>query len=299
VSSAVNSWFSGLVSSAINPLIGVVGNDLLSTPQPGSFPAVTSMWGTSLSVADGLYVLLVLAAGIIVMGYQSVQASTSIKEIAPRLLAGIAAANLSLILITHATDLANGLASALSGQGADPQTAGQELASTLKNSLSTGGIFIILLGLVVVALALVLAITYVLRLMGMILLTAIAPLALASYALPQTAWLARWWWRALTALLSIQIAQAIVLTAAVKVFFAGNWASADIAQYLLHMILTICLFYILARIPFWVSRPALSGFGPSPARRAVRFAFTAAVLSRITPVLRGTSTPARSRARRS
>jgi len=43
VTSAVNGWFSGLVSSAVNPLIGVVGNDLLSTPQPGSNPAATSM----------------------------------------------------------------------------------------------------------------------------------------------------------------------------------------------------------------------------------------------------------------
>ena len=134
--------------------------------------------------------LLVLAGGILVMGYETVQVSTSAKEIAPRLVLGLAAANLSLILTSHAVSLANGLAAALAGQGADPQAADQALANTIRNSISTGGIFIILLALVAVILALVLAVTYVLRLMGLILLTAVAPLALACYALPQTSWAA-------------------------------------------------------------------------------------------------------------
>jgi hypothetical protein len=287
ISQSITSWFASLVESAVNPVLGIIGNDLLSTPQPGSFPAVTGMWGTSLSITDAAYVLFVLAGGILLMGYETVQVSTSAKEIAPRLFLGLAAANLSLIFISRAVDLGNGLASALAGQGADPQAAGQALANTIRNSISTGGIFIILLALVAVILALVLAVTYVLRLMGLILLTAVAPLALACYALPQTAWAARWWWRAMTALLVIPAAQALVMSAAVKVFFTTAWVNTDISQYLLHMLITICLLYILMRIPFWISKPVLSPFGHSPIRRAGRFAFTAAVLSRIAPLLRG------------
>ena len=211
ISQSITSWFASLVQSAINPVLTVIGQDLLSTPQPGSFPAVTGMWGTSLAIADAAYVLLVLAGGILVMGYETVQVSTSAKEIAPRLVLGLAAANLSLILTSHAVSLANGLAAALAGQGASPQSAGAALANTIRNSISTGGIFLILLALVAVILALVLAVTYVLRLMAVILLTAVAPLALACYALPQTAWAARWWWRAMTAVLVIPAAQALVL----------------------------------------------------------------------------------------
>ena len=287
ISQSITSWFASLVESAINPVLGIIGNDLLSTPQPGSFPAVTGMWGTSLSVADAAYVLFVLAGGILLMGYETVQVSTSAKEIAPRLFLGLAAANLSLIFISRAIDLGNGLASALAGQGADPQSAGAALSTTIRNSISTGGIFIILLALVAVVLALVLAVTYVLRLMGLILLTAVAPLALACYALPQTSWAARWWWRALTALLVIPAAQALVMSAAVRVFFTTAWVNTDISQYLLHMLITTCLLYILMRVPFWISKPVLSPFGHSPIRRAGRFAFTAAVLSRIAPLLRG------------
>jgi hypothetical protein len=79
------------------------------------------------------------------------------------------------------------------------------------------------------------------------------------------------------------------MTAAVKVFFTTGWVNTSIGQYLLHMLITICLLYILMRIPFWIARPALNPFGGSPLRRAARFAFTAAVLSRVAPVLRGTA----------
>ena len=288
ITQAVNNWFASLVQSAISLVLGIIGNDLLSTPQPGSFPAVPGMWGTSLAVADAAYVLLVLAGGILVMGYETVQVSTSVKEIAPRLVLGIAAANLSLIFISHAVSLGNGLASALAGQGTTPQAAGAAFRAMIGNSIGAGGIFIILLALVAVILALVLAVTYVLRLMAVILLTAVAPLALACYALPQTSWAARWWWRALTALMVIPAAQALVMTAAVKVFFTPAWASAGIGQELLHILIVICLLYILARIPWWIARPAVSPFGHSPVRRIGRFAFTAAVLSRIAPALRGT-----------
>ena len=271
ISQSITSWFASLVESAVNPVLGIIGNDLLSTPQPGSFPAVTGMWGTSLAIADAAYVLFVLAGGILLMGYETVQVSTSAKEIAPRLFLGLAAANLSLIFISRAIDLGDGLASALAGQGADPQSAGQALSNTIRNSISTGGIFIILLALVAVILALVLAVTYVLRLMAVILLTAVAPLALACYALPQTSWAARWWWRAMTALMVIPAAQALVLSAAVKVFFTTAWVNTSISQYLLHMLITICLLYILMRIPFWIAKPALTPFGHSPLRRAGRF----------------------------
>ena len=67
--------------------------------------------------------------------------------------------------------------------------------TTLGNSVSSGGIFLILLALAGVVLALVLAAVYVIRLMAVVLLAA-APVLLALYCLPQTAWAARWWWRA-------------------------------------------------------------------------------------------------------
>ena len=149
--------------------------------------------------------LLVLIGGIIVMGHETLQTSYSAKDIAPRLVTGFLAANLSLVLISRAITLANGLSAALAGHGVTPATAAAALLGTLTAPLSAGGSSWSCSPWPAAVLALVLAVVYVLRLMALVLLTAAAPLALACYALPQTAWAARWWWRALTACLAIQV----------------------------------------------------------------------------------------------
>ena len=223
MTSAITSWFAGLVRSAVSPLLTLIGQSALSTPQPGAIPAVHTMWATSLAVADAAYVLLVLIGGIVVMSHETLQTSYSAKEIAPRIVLGFVGANLSMVVMSQAITIANGLSAALAGHGVTPATAAASLMTTLGNSVSTGGIFLILLALAGVVLALVLAVVYVMRMMAVVLLAAAAPLALALYALPQTAWAARWWWRALTAALAIQVAQGLVLTAAVQVFFAPGW----------------------------------------------------------------------------
>jgi len=204
---------------------------------------------------------------------------------------GFVTANLSMVLMTHAVDLANGLSAAFTADGVNPQSAATSLMNTLSSAIANNGIFLILLSLAGVILALVLAAVYVIRLMAVVLLAAIAPLCLALYALPQTAWAAAWWWRALTAALAIQVAQGLVMTAAVQVFFSPGWLPNDISSTLGQTLITLCLLYILMRIPFWVARPVLTPFGRSPLRRAARFAVTAAIFSRIAPLLRGGTPP--------
>jgi hypothetical protein len=291
VSNAITSWFAGLVKSAVNPLLSLIGRTALSTPQPGSIAAVQNLWSTGLGIADACYGLLVLAGGIIVMTHETLQTSYSAKEIAPRIVTGFVTANLSMVLMSKAIDLANGLSAAFTAGGVSPRSAATSLMTTLGNAISGNGIFLILLALAGVVLALVLAAVYVIRLMTVVLLAAAAPLCLALYALPQTAWAARWWWRALTAALAIQVAQGLVMTAAVQVFFSPGWLPGDISSTLGQTLITLCLLYILMRIPFWVARPVLTPFGRSPLRRAARFAVTTAVFSRIAPLLRGGTPP--------
>ena len=298
VSNAITSWFAGLVKSAVNPLLSLIGRTALSTPQPDSIAAVQSLWSTGLGIADACYGLLVLVGGIIVMSHETLQTSYSAKEIAPRIVIGFVTANLSMVLMSKAIDLANGLSAAFTAGGVSPQSAATSLMNTLGNSVSSGGIFLILLALAGVVLALVLAAVYVIRLMAVVLLAAAAPVCLALYALPQTAWAARWWWRALAAALAIQVAQGLVMTAAVQVFFSPGWLPGDISSTLGQTLITLCLLYILMRIPFWVARPVLSPFGRSPLRRAVRFVVTAAILSRVGPLLRGTARASRGTAAR-
>ena len=293
VSCEMDSWISSLIVSALKPLLGVVAQTGLSTPDPSIVPAVNGMWDGSAGVADTMFVLLILASGMILMGYQTYQSSYTLKEVAPRLVIAMVAANTSMLFIPKAIGLSNAISEALA-PGLSQRSATSTLASILASSDTGSGIFLLLLELVAVALAAVVAVTYVIRLMAVVLLTGAAPLALACYALPYTSWAARWWWRAFAAVLIIPDAQALVLTAAVKVFFSPGWAAFDAngagtSPYLLNILITICLLYVMMRIPFWISRPALQPFGPSPIRRGLRLAFGAAVLSRASRALRGTS----------
>ena len=291
VSNAITSWFAGLVKSAVNPLLSLIGRTALSTPQPDSIAAVRALWSTGLGIADACYGLLVLIGGIIVMSHETLQTSYSAKEIAPRIVIGFITANLSMVLMSKAVDLANGLSAAFTAGGRGPAErrrladdhAGQLdlLRRDLPDPAGPGrgrprpGAGAV----------------YVIRLMAVVLLAAAAPVCLALYALPQTAWAARWWWRAITAALAIQVAQGLVLTAAVRVFFAPGWLPWHVSGYLEQVLITLCLLWILMRIPFWVARPVLGPLGRSPLRRAARFAVTAAILSRISPLLRPSPPP--------
>ena len=269
----------------------MLGRTLLSTPQVGRSGTVRGLWAGSLAIADTGYVLLVLIGGIIVMSHQTLQTSYAVKDIAPRLVVGFLAANLSLLLAGRAIALADGLSAALAGQGLDPAAA--MLRSLIERVIGEGGMFFILLALFAVALLLVLTIIYVARLMLTVVLIAMAPLALACHALPQTEGFARWWWRAFAGILLIQSAQALVLVAAMRVFFTEQWAPlivgrlGDAGVPAFEGIQLLCLLYILIRIPFWIYRRVWSPGGRSPLRSAVRFVFAAAVLRRLTPALSG------------
>jgi hypothetical protein len=288
IASSITGWFAGLIASAVNPLVNFIGSSALSTPQPSSIPAVSSLQESSLAIADACYGLLVLIGGIIVMSHETLQASYSAKEIAPRIVTGFIAANLSTILISRAIGISNGVSAALAEGGhVSQQDAARQLLTTLANSAQADhGAFLLLLELAGVVLALVLAAVYVIRMMAVVLLAVATPLLISLWALPHTGWAARWCCRAWVAVLAIPAAQGLVLSAAVRVFFSPGWLPGS-GGYLEQVLITLCLLYILMRIPFWIGRPVLSPFGPSPARRAVRFAFAAVVLSRVRPALTG------------
>jgi hypothetical protein len=299
VGQAIDSWFASLVTSAINPLFSLLGRTQLATPQVGGFAAVRGLWTGSLAIADTSYVLLVLIGGIVVMSHQTLQTSYAVKEIAPRLVVGFLAANLSLLLAGKAITFADGLSTALAGQGLDPAAAEAMLRSLIERVIGESGMFFILLALFAVVLLLVLTIIYIARLMLTVVLIAMAPLALACHALPHTEGFARWWWRAFAGILLIQSAQALVLVAAARVFLTEQCASVVLGgaggpstAAAFDAIQLLCLLYILIRIPFWIYRHVWSPSGRSPLRSAVRFVFAAAVLRRVAPTLSGRSSGA-------
>lgn len=254
ITDAINGFFRALVTDALNPLLDLLGRTLLSTPTVGSLPRVAELWEASRLFAVAAYVLLVMIAGIVVMAHETVQTRYSVKEIAPRIVLGFLAVNLSLMLADQAIGLANAAAQAVLGEGMNPEEAADTLTTLVMGALDGGGIFIIFIGLALAAALVALLITYVVRVALTIILIAGAPLALACHALPQTEGVARWWWRIFAGVLAIQVAQSLTLVTALSVFFApgGFTIFGPTTDGLVNLIVTLALFYILIKIPFWI-----------------------------------------------
>ena len=259
---AINGWFRGLVSSALNPVLDLLGRSVLTTPQVTGPGRVAELWAVSVGIANGLFVLFLVLGGMVVMGHETVQTRYSLKDIAPRLVVAGIAANTSLALAGGAISLANGLSAAFLGGGVDPAAASAALGSLLVAPLAGGGMFLTLLGLVSAILGVALLAVYVLRIALVVVLIAAAPVMLACHALPQTDALARLWWRAFTGALVVQVAQSLVLITALRVFLTPTGPGLlglPSSGGLVDVLVAACLLYLLLLIPSWVTRLALSG----------------------------------------
>ncbi|WP_418153385.1 hypothetical protein [Actinoalloteichus caeruleus] len=253
VNEAIDGFFRSVVTGALNPLLDLLSRTLLTTPTPESMPRVAELWESSWQILLASYAVLVAAAGVLVMAYESLQTRHSIKEIAPRLAVGFLAGALSLVLAGMAIDVANALAGALMGGGVDGEETARALEEMIMESL-VGGFVIILLGLVLAGLLLALLVTYVVRVALTIVLVVGAPIALMFHALPQTEGIAKWWWRAFGGCLAIQVVQSLTLITAIRVFLTpgGFTQFGPQTDGLVNLIVAIALLYILFKIPFWV-----------------------------------------------
>lgn len=258
IEKAINDWFSSLVTDALNPVLNLLGSTVLSTPDVTTMPRVGQIWTTMAVLANSFYVLFVLAGGVIVMTHETLQTRYALKDIAPRLFAGFLVGNASLALLGLIIHLADALASGIMGQGLDPRQAGTALAHMITGSiLNSGGIFLSILGLVAAVMAVVLLITYMVRVALMVLLAVAAPVALACHALPHTDAFARLWWRAVIGTLAIQLGQSLTLVTALRIFLDPGGQTAlgfPTGGGLTDLLVFITLFFILIKIPIWVGR---------------------------------------------
>ena len=97
-----------------------------------------TLWSTSLGIADACYALLVLIGGIMVMSHETLQTSYSAKEIAPRMVLGFIAANLSMPDDPRGRPRQRPVRR-VHRRRVDPQTAAASLMTTLGNAGSKAG----------------------------------------------------------------------------------------------------------------------------------------------------------------
>ncbi|WP_307795776.1 hypothetical protein [Amycolatopsis sp. 195334CR] len=261
VTDGIEAFFRGLVSEALNPLLELLGTTLLTTPEPQSLPAVGQLWTESWQLMVAVYAILIAIAGIVLMGYQTLQSRYSVKELAPRIVVGFLAGTLSQFVAVTGIRLANALAAAVMGDGLDPATAGKAMTEMFTGSIGGGEGWLFLIAVALVVMILVLLVTYVVRIFLTIALIAAAPLALMWHALPHTEGVATAWWKGFGGLLLIQVGQSLTLVVALRVVVTPGGISlfGPTPSGLVYLLLCLALLWILIKIPVWCLSPLRGG----------------------------------------
>ena len=270
IEKAIDTWFGHLVKQALEPVLKLLGTTLLASPNLTD-GRISQLWDGVLITANTVYVLFVLVGGLTVMGHETVQSRYAVKEIIPRLVIGVVASNGSLWLINQLIGVGNALSAALLTGPVSTQGVGNVLTSTLTDNVllfGAGNLFMLLIGLAIAVLGVALLITYLIRSAVLIVLTAGSPLAFACHALPWTEGVAKLWWRAIIGCVAIQVLQALVLITSIQIFFdpqATNVFGLPTGGGLLDLLICLCLFVVLLKIPGWVQRIVMgrSPFHPS------------------------------------
>jgi hypothetical protein len=211
-------WLVGQAVSAMDGVADIWPDGLFTMPNLTTLPQVQALSARTLWVVNTSFVLAVLAAGIIAMTYEQVQIRYSIKELAPRLVFALVAANLAMPMCQTLINVANALTMAL----ADQQITGRGMLTTLVTLMLASrdmatGLLLVVISFVLVILVFALLFGWLTRIAGLLILLAIAPAAMACYALPYTEGAAKLWWRSILGCLGTQTLQVVVVVSGLKV----------------------------------------------------------------------------------
>lgn len=161
-----------------------MGITVLATPDFTGPGRVHDLWLVSWGIANAVFVLFVVVAGLVAMGYENFQSRYAVKDLLPRLGVGFLSANASLFLARVAIGVANATSRAFLDQGVSGDGAATTIRQLVVAALAGGGIFVTLIAIAVVVLALGLIGVYVSRDATMVVLvetatsTAVQPTAI-------------------------------------------------------------------------------------------------------------------------
>ena len=227
VRQAIDDWFSGLVLDALTPTLALVGKTVLSTPALGRNAQIAGLWQISLIAADSLLVLFLLVGAGLAMSHETLQ--TPLRAQGPAARGSPSPAiviNASLSLVDQLGGVANALAAAFLGDGASaaggraPRSRASSSARSPAAASSSR-----CSGSPAPSPRSRCSSLYLLRAAIVVVLVCAAPARSCSrHLFPQTEGLAHLWWRALAAAFGVQVSQALLLAACVRVFFAGGGA---------------------------------------------------------------------------
>lgn len=259
-------WFAGLLLDCLNGMISAITHALLITPDVTGLPQVQALTGRSIWVVDTVFVLAFVAAGALTMvAGGDERARYTAKDLLPRCIVGFVTAHFSQLIAGKLIELANAFTEALTAQNFN----GDGALNAVKTNMAAARdqtaalLFIVCLAIIVFLLAAT-ACSVIVRFAVALVLTAVAPIALACHALPQTDPVARLWWRSYFTMLAVPVAQAFVL-------FAGQWMMLDTRNMLpvlglpmepggvINMFVVMVLLWTTVKVPGLMRKFATSG----------------------------------------
>jgi len=244
VAQAINSWIGVLGSSALSPALNAAGHLVLDTPRFDSIPEFQQAWSVVRGITDAAYVLAVLAAGIMVMSSGAFESSYRAKRLLPRLILGGILSNSSLAICGQLTQIANALVGALISI---PGGGWGHIAASVAGSVATSTPATALVALAAAVIAVLLVVVFIIRDLVLLVATVVAPLAIATYCLPQTEEIARIWLRVYLAGLLVQVLEAIVIATGVELLANTQWIGVQ--SPLVSSLGLVTLLYLLVRLP--------------------------------------------------
>jgi hypothetical protein len=263
---AILDWFADAVLEVLSALISAITDALLVTPDVTALPQVQALTGRSVWIVDTVFVLAFVAAGVLTMSAGGDErARYTAKDLAPRLVVGFVTAHFSQLIAGRLIELANALTDALTGGDLDGPGALEAVGTHL--AASRGKVA----GLLFAATA----ISVIVRFTVALVLTCIAPLALACHALPQTDAAARLWWRSYLGVLAVPVVQGFCLA-------AGQWMLLDADQMLpllglpvepggvMNLFVVMVLLWTTVRVPALMRRIVSNGGRPNVLGAVVR-----------------------------
>jgi hypothetical protein len=263
----IAAWLLQQIVDAFLAIVKVIENALLVSPNVTGLPQVQALTGRSVLIVDAVFVLVFVAAGtLIIVGGGDERARYTVKDLLPRAVVGFLAAHFSPLVLSILIRLANAVTAGLTGQELDSAGGLQAMAAQVKAAATNPAsplLAAILIG-VITGLLVTTAFALVSRFAGLLVLAAVAPIALALHALPQTEAVAKLWWQAVAGCLVTPILQAFTLQ-------AGAWMLLD-PQHMLPMLglpadpgatanllIVIVLLWTTVRIPKLVGRYLSTG----------------------------------------
>ena len=244
---AINGWLRWAATQLLGPALSAIGGLLFATPPFDRIPEVAQLWMLVRNIADALFVLAVIAAGVLVMASGTFESRYTAKLLVPRVALAALAANASLLIAGALIRLENAIVLGLLGD--EPGSAvAQQLAAMLAGP-AEGQFVGILVAVAAAVLGLLLVAISIGRDVVLLIATVLAPLALATYALPQTDELARLWWRVYSALLFVQVVQAVLVLVGLELLRHTDWLGGPVPDLVAGLVL-VSVLYLLFRLPF-------------------------------------------------